>query len=173
MMRPGPPPGDPHLVQVRRRARLLSGPRSDSPQAGTLLPGALGRAIATTPSADGLVQVRVTGYVKQSALGPRDPDPGVTLESRLMSPPRATAAQSLAYRLGYPHGGYSDMDVRWIVSLYYSLSPEMGLDPVFADAQGFLETGGLTSWWSQAPQRTPPASASLETGRGCQVRGLG
>jgi hypothetical protein len=155
MTRPGPTPGDSDLVQVRRRARLLSGSQSDSPQAGTLLPGALARVVGATPSPDGLVQVRLTGYVKQSSLGPRDQDPGMTLQSRLMAPPRATAVQSTAYRLGHPHGGYSEADVRWIVGMYYSLSQQVGLDPLFVDAQGFLETGGLTSWWSQVPRRNP------------------
>jgi hypothetical protein len=147
------PDGD--LLQVIERTRVRSGPRLDSHLVGRLEPGAVVKLTSAAPGEDNLVRVRFTGYVRRSALGTREDADAMKLESRLMASPRAMPAQSIAHRLAHPHGAYSDADVRWIVSMYYALADDVGLDPLVPDAQGFLETGGLTSWWSQVPRRNP------------------
>lgn len=77
----------------------------------------------------------------------------VTPDSKLLAAQRAPARQAEQYLLTQPHGGYSDDDVRKIVRLYYTTAGAVGLDPLLAVAQMAVETGHLTSFWSQRPRR--------------------
>ena len=79
----------------------------------------------------------------------------VTPRSRLLAAPRASARRAEQYLLARPHGEYSDDDVRVIVRDYYETATGVGLDPLLVVAQMALETGGLTSFWSQRPRRNP------------------
>ena len=69
--------------------------------------------------------------------------------------PRVTAAQLEAYVVGRPHGTYPDDKARMIVGLYVKTCKPVGLDPLLVVAQMVLETGNLTSDWSQPPRRNP------------------
>jgi hypothetical protein len=78
----------------------------------------------------------------------------VTADTRLLhAPSRAKAEQVLHYLLAQAHGGYSDDDVRTIVTAYYATATAVGLDPLLVVAQMSEETGHLTSFWSQRPRR--------------------
>lgn len=77
--------------------------------------------------------------------------PDVTPASTLLSPPRATPEQCIAYILSRPHGEYTSGDVGAIVRAYFAQCA--GIDPLLAIAQMIHETGGLTSWFSQRPRR--------------------
>lgn len=79
----------------------------------------------------------------------------VTPRSQLHAQPRARAERAERYLLGRPHGEYTDDDVRVIVGYYYDTAAPVGLDPLLVVAQMALETGGLTSFWSQRPRRNP------------------
>ena len=57
--------------------------------------------------------------------------------------------------LSREHGVYSDRRVRKIVSRYVEVATSAGVDPLVAVAQMVLETGNLTSFWSQPPRRNP------------------
>jgi hypothetical protein len=84
---------------------------------------------------------------------PQGGDGPVTPESPLLAPPSAPTEQATRYLLARPHGEYSDSDVRAIVGDYYHTAAQVGLDPLLAVAQMALETGHLTSFWSQRPRR--------------------
>jgi flagellum-specific peptidoglycan hydrolase FlgJ len=79
----------------------------------------------------------------------------VTPRSQLHAQPRARAERAERYLLGRAHGEYNDDDIRVIVGHYYKTAVAVGLDPVLVVAQMALETGGLTSFWSQRPRRNP------------------
>jgi hypothetical protein len=55
--------------------------------------------------------------------------------------------------LALEHGEYVDDDIRRVVALYYKTARTVGLDPLVVVAQMVLETGHLTSFWSQRPRR--------------------
>ena len=57
--------------------------------------------------------------------------------------------------LSREHGIYSDRRVRKIISRYVEVATGVGLDPLAVVAQMVLETGNLTSFWSQPPRRNP------------------
>jgi hypothetical protein len=78
-----------------------------------------------------------------------------TADSPLLGSPHATAAQAVAFILARPHGGYSDGDVATIVNAYWQQAQAVNLDPVLVVAQVIHESGNLTSFWSQRPQRNP------------------
>lgn len=87
---------------------------------------------------------------------PETPEPGpVGARTKLLAPPRATRAQLERHILGRAHGDYSDANVRGIVRRYVALSRSTGLDPLLVVSQMVLETGNLTSFWSQVPRRNP------------------
>jgi len=77
----------------------------------------------------------------------------VTPYSPLLAPASAPSARAGQYLLARPHGGYSDDDVRVIVSHYYQTAAPVSLDPLLVVAQMVEETGHLTSFWSQRPPR--------------------
>jgi hypothetical protein len=79
----------------------------------------------------------------------------VTPRSHLHAQPRARAERAERYLLGRAHGEYNDDDIRVIVGHYYKTAAPVGLDPLLVVAQMVLETGGLTSFWSQRPRRNP------------------
>ena len=87
---------------------------------------------------------------------PKDGSEGrIDGKSLLLAAPRATAAQLEAYVVGRPHGTYPDDKARMIVGLYVKTCKPVGLDPLLVVAQMVLETGNLTSDWSQPPRRNP------------------
>lgn len=72
--------------------------------------------------------------------------------SPFVAPRRATRAQLERFVLGRgPTVG--DEAAREIVGLYDTTCTSVGLDPLLLVAQMVLETGGLTSFWSQPPRR--------------------
>jgi hypothetical protein len=75
--------------------------------------------------------------------------------SVLLKAPRAPVGQGIAYVLARDNGAYTDDDVRTIVRRYWTTAPAVGLDPLVAAAQMVLETGALSSFWSQRPRRNP------------------
>jgi hypothetical protein len=79
----------------------------------------------------------------------------VTPRSHLHAQPRARAERAERYLLGRAHGEYNADDIRVIVGHYYKTAQSVGLDPLLVVAQMALETGGLTSFWSQRPRRNP------------------
>jgi Mannosyl-glycoprotein endo-beta-N-acetylglucosaminidase/N-acetylmuramoyl-L-alanine amidase len=87
----------------------------------------------------------------------RGTSPGsrVTVRSRLLAPPRANLAQVQRHLTARPAGAYTPADVRRIARRYFDAAVPIGLDPLLAAAQMALETGHLTSHWSQPPRRNP------------------
>jgi hypothetical protein len=79
--------------------------------------------------------------------------PGLSVDSALLSPPRAPAPRVVRFLLAGTHGAYSEDDVRGIVQNYYIAAQAVGLDPLLVIAQMVEETGHLTSFWSQRPRR--------------------
>ncbi len=91
----------------------------------------------------------------------------VTVSSLIVARPRAEQRQAARFLAARPHGSYSDAAVRHIVRLYYAEASAVGADPLLAVAQMFLETGGLSSTWSQPPRRNPAGiGVTGETGKG-------
>ncbi len=65
------------------------------------------------------------------------------------------AAQQATNWLAERAAGYTPNDVRAIVATYSELGDAGGADWFLALAQLALETGSLSSWWSQRPRRNP------------------
>lgn len=78
----------------------------------------------------------------------------VDAESTILSPPRATAQQAIAYILNRGTT-YTPYDVTLIVGYYWKIAPKVGVDPLLAIAQCLHETNNLKSWWAQRPRRNP------------------
>lgn len=92
------------------------------------------------------------------------PDHGDTLPGRalltedtlILSPPRATLEQCVAYVLGRDHTEYTDDDIKHtILPTYFTVCQNVGIDPLVAIAQMIHETGNLRSWWCTRPRRNP------------------
>ena len=83
------------------------------------------------------------------------PGPRVTVRIRLLAPPRATLEQIGRHLTAGPTGAYSAAEVRRIARRYVDTARPVGLDPLLVVAQMSLETGNLTSHWSQPPRRNP------------------
>jgi Mannosyl-glycoprotein endo-beta-N-acetylglucosaminidase len=84
------------------------------------------------------------------------PDTGpVSARTKLLAAPRATREQLELHMLARDHGGYSDANVRGILKRYVDACKSAGLDPLLVVSQMVLETGNLTSFWSQIPRRNP------------------
>jgi hypothetical protein len=80
----------------------------------------------------------------------------VTTSIKLLTPPPHATQQALErYMLSRRHGKYSDDDVRAIIKRYVTTSQAAGIDPLLVISQMVLETGNLTSRWSQRPRRNP------------------
>lgn len=76
-------------------------------------------------------------------------------QTSLVAEPRATRAQLERHMLARPHGEYTETNVRQILGRYLTTSRAAGLDPLIVVSQMILETGNLTSFWSQVPRRNP------------------
>ena len=79
----------------------------------------------------------------------------VTTKTKLLAKSRATQKALESYMLARKHGRYSDDEVRAILASYTTTATEAGLDPLLVVSQMVLETGNLTSHWSQRPRRNP------------------
>jgi metacaspase-1 len=79
----------------------------------------------------------------------------VAVTTRLLARPRVASSRARRYMLSRPHGEYSDEDVGRIVKLYFDTARPVGLDPLLVISQMVLETGNLSSFWSQRPRRNP------------------
>lgn len=86
---------------------------------------------------------------------PAQPGISVSETSKLLAPPRATLTQAAGHLTSRPTGAYTAADVRRIARRYFDAAGPAGLDPLLAVAQMALETGNLTSHWSQPPRRNP------------------
>lgn len=91
----------------------------------------------------------------------------VSAGTPLLRGPGATQ-KALADRiLARDHGGYGAGEVREIVKTYVATAKEVGLDPLLVVSQMVLETGNLTSFWSQPPRRNPAGiGVTGEPGKG-------
>jgi hypothetical protein len=88
----------------------------------------------------------------------------ITADTTLLSPPRASAEQAVAYivRRG---SVYTPEDIATIVGYYWRYSMPVGIDPLLAIAQCIHETSELdpatgkwrplSTWWAQRPNRNP------------------
>ncbi|HSK16003.1 MAG TPA: glucosaminidase domain-containing protein [Gaiellaceae bacterium] len=103
------------------------------------------------------VEAMVAGTTPEPPKPPKPPKPAakVTARAALLGAPGAERAQLETRILGSPHGGYSDASVRSILRTYDETARSVGLDPLLVVAQMVLETGNLTSDWSQVPKRNP------------------
>ena len=125
--------GQNHTVQWFERARFESHPANPPPY--HVLFGLLAKEYR-----DALVPAQTGGTV--------------TADSTILAAPRATAEQAAAYIIDRGTT-YSDYSVRLIVSYYWNIAPQVGVDPLIAIAQNIHETDNLKSWWSQRPRRNP------------------
>jgi hypothetical protein len=96
-----------------------------------------------------------SGADEGGTMGETTAAPPVTPDSPLLHAPRATLAVLTKALLSRPHGTYRDEDVRFIARLYNGTCRPLGLDPLVAVAQMRLETGNLSSPWSQPPHHNP------------------
>jgi hypothetical protein len=78
----------------------------------------------------------------------------ITEDSPILAAPRATDVQASAFIINRGTV-YSDYSVELIVSYYWDVAPQVGLDPLIAMAQCLHETDNLNSWWAQRPRRNP------------------
>jgi hypothetical protein len=75
--------------------------------------------------------------------------------SKLLAQPRAEAERAVVFIDHRSRGEYETGAIREIVDRYYDTCAPVGLDPFFALVQMSLETGFLSSHWSQRPRRNP------------------
>ena len=80
---------------------------------------------------------------------------GLDPSSRIVAPPRVTEGQVVRYLVPKYNGAYTGADIRWIVGRDFDVSVKAGVDPLVVIAQMDLETGHLSSYWSQKPRRNP------------------
>jgi len=79
-----------------------------------------------------------------------------TADSPILGLQTAAMDQMSRYILSRPHGEYTEKDVAdVIIPAYVRICLTVGVDPLIAVAQMIHETGNLTSFWSQRPQRNP------------------
>lgn len=98
----------------------------------------------------------------RSATGPTapltQPQAALVIDEHLpiMGPPIISQRQALAYLVRRPTGHYTADDLRRsILPLYWRWCEQLGVSFGVAVAQMVHETGRLTSFWSQRPQRNP------------------
>jgi hypothetical protein len=63
--------------------------------------------------------------------------------------------QAERFLIPKPNGEYTDADVRFILTQYFTVAPSVELDPLLAVAQMELETAFLASFWAARPRRNP------------------
>lgn len=91
----------------------------------------------------------------------------VSTQTELLRPPGAPQKLLADRILMRDHGGYSAAEVREIVKKYAATAKEAGLDPLLVVSQMVLETGNLSSFWSQPPRRNPAGiGVTGEPGKG-------
>jgi Mannosyl-glycoprotein endo-beta-N-acetylglucosaminidase/N-acetylmuramoyl-L-alanine amidase len=154
-------------AKTRSDAHLRSGADQSTRDLG-LVTG--GTDVAITGSNGDWRRVRVAGWMHKSLLqeaahqggggtqGGQGQGQGATtigLETTLLSAARTSPEQVEQYMVPRQHGAYSDDDVRQIVRLYFETASAVGLDPLLVLSQLTLETGNLSSFWSQVPRRNP------------------
>jgi hypothetical protein len=70
--------------------------------------------------------------------------------------PGAGLEQVRDFILAREHGEYTRYDIAEVIlPAYFAQAHAVGIDPILAIAQMIHETGNLTSFWSQRPQRNP------------------
>lgn len=79
----------------------------------------------------------------------------ITVDTPLLSAPRCTEEQAIRYVLSRPHGEYTDFDIGSIISAYFHVAGQAGIDPCLALAQSIHETANFSSWWAGRPRRNP------------------
>ncbi len=89
------------------------------------------------------------------------PAPAPVAGPKLLGPHTVSQAQAEKYLLSKPNGEYSDAEVRWITSLYYSACDLARMDAGIAVAQMAHETGDpatggvIASYWAARPRCNP------------------
>ncbi len=79
-----------------------------------------------------------------------------TADSPILGLQTAAMDQMSRYILSRTHGEYTEKDIAdVIIPAYVRICLPVGVDPLIAVAQMIHETGNLTSFWSQRPQRNP------------------
>jgi hypothetical protein len=79
-----------------------------------------------------------------------------TADSPLLGRQVIAIEQVNRFITGRAHGNYRPRDItEVIVPSYFRICLPVGVDPLVALAQMVHETGNLTSFWSQRPQRNP------------------
>ncbi len=86
-------------------------------------------------------------------LCPTPPPPAI--DAPILGPASGTAEQALAWLAPRADPDYTDFDLTVIIEGYRSIGESVGMDWFLALAQNAHETGSLTSFWSQRPQRNP------------------
>jgi Mannosyl-glycoprotein endo-beta-N-acetylglucosaminidase len=79
----------------------------------------------------------------------------ITVNAHWLGRARAPKQNVVDYLLPLDTGEYNDADVRYITDHYWETGRVSGIDPLLACAQMIVETGHLTSHWSQRPRRNP------------------
>jgi flagellum-specific peptidoglycan hydrolase FlgJ len=91
----------------------------------------------------------------------------VSTQTALLRAPGAPQKALTDRILARDHGSYSAAEVRGIVKTYVETAKSVGLDPLLVVSQMLLETGNLTSFWSQPPRRNPAGiGVTGEPGKG-------
>ena len=81
-------------------------------------------------------------------------DQDLTIDSAILSAPRATLEQCIRYVIAQPHGEYTRDDIASVIlPTYFGLCLSVGVDPLVAVAQSVHETANYSSWWAARPQR--------------------
>jgi hypothetical protein len=84
-----------------------------------------------------------------------DEEEDLPTTAQLLTKPRIGIDRVEQYLTSFDTGAYDDADVRRIVAYYFATARPAGLDPLLVVAQMALETGHLSSSWSQVPRRNP------------------
>jgi hypothetical protein len=83
----------------------------------------------------------------------------ITENTTLLSPPRATKEQAIAYIVKRGSTAYTDFDLGVIGGHYWNIAVPAGIDPLLAIAQSIHETSDnghpMSSWWARRPRRNP------------------
>lgn len=85
---------------------------------------------------------------------PFSPEPIPNDAGMIVAPASGSVEQAVAW-LAARAQGYTPYDLRVIVEAYQRVGEQVGMDWFLAIAQCAHETGHLTSFWSQRPQRNP------------------
>jgi N-acetylmuramoyl-L-alanine amidase-like protein len=83
-------------------------------------------------------------------------DQDLTIDSAILSAPRATLEQCIRYVTSMPHGEYTRDEIASVIlSTYFDLCLAVGVDPLVVVAQAVHESANFGSWWAARPQRNP------------------